>query len=104
MQTIKHRLPNGKEIKLVTIFTLALAVSKDRQTLKRWERMGILPKAPFSISRGKTQIRLYPEYYVIALQKIIKELGIDRGVPLDKIISKAKIYSEIEKLKKEYLK
>ena len=104
MQTIKHVLPNGKEIKLVTIYTLALAVSKDRQTLKRWERLGILPKAPFSTSRGKIQIRLYPEYYVMAVKKIIEVLGIDRGIPLDKIISKAKIYSEIDKAKKECFK
>lgn len=104
MQTLTHKLPNGKEIRLVTVFTLGVAINRDRQTIKRWEKQGILPKAPFSTKRGKMNVRLYPEYFVTALQKIVRELGLARGVALDKIISKAKIYEEIEKAKKEALK
>lgn len=101
MHAYKHTTASGKEIKLYSVQMFAVAINRDRQTVKRWERDGIIPKAPFERKRGKTKMRLYPDYFVKAVGLVIKSLGMARGKSLDKIISKAKIYEAVDKFKKE---
>jgi hypothetical protein len=96
MRAIVHVNAQGKKIRLYSVQLFAMAVGRDKQTIKRWERMNILPKAPFSKKRGKVTMRLYPEYFVKAVSKVMEELKIARGKQLDPIISKAKIWAEID--------
>ena len=100
MKAVIHKA-GGKEMRLFSVQMFAIAVGKDRQTIKKWEKRGLISKAPFMKKRGKIQMRLYPEYFVKAVDNIIKKFKIARGVEVDPIIVKAKIWQEIDRLKKE---
>ena len=91
----------GKELRLFSVQMFAIAIGRDRQTVKKWEKKGLIPKAPFMKKRGKIQMRLYPEYFVKAVDNIIKKFKLARGVEVDPIIVKAKIWQEIDRLKQE---
>ena len=99
MKTLKHKLPSGAEIKLFPVGTLADMIDRDRQTIKRWEKNGMIPKAPFTTHHGKKLVRLYPEYFGRALRRVIKNMGIRKGKSFDAMIVKRKIFNELEKEK-----
>jgi hypothetical protein len=64
--------PNGTEVRLLTIGYLAAALRRSRWTILHWERLGLLPPAPFVINpeRHRAKRRLYPEDYVRELSRI----------------------------------
>lgn len=95
MNTITHNL-DGVNVTLYPVGTFASAINRDRQTVKLWEKMQILPKAPFSQMHGKREVRLYPEWFITAANKIIEAMDIRRGKQMDKIIFASKLRKEID--------
>jgi len=100
MKTLTHTF-KGKEIKLFPVSAFADMINRDRQTIKRWEREGMIPKAPFTKKHGDKNVRLYPEYFIKAVKTVVRLMKIRKGATFDKIIVKRKIFTEIEKQKEK---
>ena len=66
--------PNGTEVRLLTVGYVAAALGRSRWTLLEWERLGLLPKAPFVMNprRHRAKRRLYTEEYVLELARIME--------------------------------
>jgi hypothetical protein len=64
--------PQG-EIRMFTISYMAASLHRTRWTVLHWERIGLLPPAPFVINPkcSRTRRRLYPEHYVEELARIM---------------------------------
>ncbi len=95
MKTVNYEI-EGVNVVLYPVSTFAASINRDRQTVKLWEKLKLLPKAPFSSFQGKREIRLYPEWFITATNKIIDAMQIRKGKAVDKIIFSSKLRKEIE--------
>lgn len=62
----------GKEVTVVPIGLVAKAVGRGVQSLRRYERLGIIPKTPYHSKNGT---RLYTVEQVIQIQKLLTDAG-----------------------------
>ena len=70
---------NGKEVELFTIGELADRLDRQRQTIRKWERDGRIPKATF---RSKSGQRLYTQAQIDAVVRVVDKYGIRQGVAM----------------------
>lgn len=71
----KTFLVNGSPVEFFSIGSLATALNRSVQTVRRWERKGWLPKASFRTS-GKKKDRLYTEVQIKGLIVLAREEGL----------------------------
>jgi hypothetical protein len=57
-KTLSIKLPNGDEVELYTISSLAFALGRSAQLVRKWEISGVIPKTPFKDARKR---RLYTQ-------------------------------------------
>jgi len=100
MKSIIHNV-KGKPIKLHPVSIFASYINRDKQTIKRWEKEGILPKAPFSVPHGDKEVRLYPDYFLRAVKSVVEELKLRRGLVFDKALAKSRIQRAIREEKEK---
>lgn len=72
----KKVVMNGKEVELFTVGALAQAMERSSQTIREWERYGVIPKAPFEVGEGRGKRRLYSRGHIEGLVRIAEEEGI----------------------------
>ena len=77
LRGLRHRIhvvTESGDCDLLTIGHLAAALRRSRWTVLYWERLGLLPGAPFVMNaeRSMTKRRLYPAHYVRALAEVME--------------------------------
>lgn len=75
-KTNKTYIVGGKQVKLYTIGELSRRLDRQHQTIRKWERDGIIPPAQF---RSKTNRRLYTEAQINAIVKVVERYGLKQG-------------------------
>jgi len=75
----------GQTVELVTIGTLAHALGRTTWCVKYWERLGLLPPAPFIINMcdSRTRRRLYPADLVAQAGRLMEHEGWGRRLERD---------------------
>jgi hypothetical protein len=68
---------NGKDTEMYSIGELAQLLDRQSQTVRKWERYGVIPETKFRNQSGR---RLYSKDQVEAVVKIAREEGICQGV------------------------
>lgn len=94
-------LPNGKTIDLFYIGTLAAALGRTTQTVRKWEVGGILPDSCFRDGMGK---RLYSQEQIDAIVKIAEECQIRQGAKLSHTAFSSECYKVLGAIKKKYMR
>lgn len=69
----------GKDIELYTIGELADRLDRQRQTLRKWEKQGIIPQATY---RSGSNRRLYSLNQISAIVSTVEEFQIKQGQPI----------------------
>ena len=72
---------NGKDIGLYRIGEIAKAIKKSVKTLRRWEKLGLLPKPTYK-SRGK---RLYTKEQLETVLLWKKRHKIKQGIAIEEV-------------------
>ncbi len=81
MKRGKIYIVQGKEVELFTIGELARRLEREQQTIRKWEKAGVIP--PTRI-RSKTGRRLYTEGQINALVKLVDKYNIRQGAAIPK--------------------
>jgi hypothetical protein len=69
----------GKDIELYTIGELADRLDRQRQTLRKWEKQGIIPQATY---RSGSNRRLYSLNQISAIVETVEQFQIKQGQPI----------------------
>lgn len=67
---------DGQDISFFTLGELAKKLDRQLQTLRKWEREGIIPEAQY---RSKTGRRLYTEAQINAITETVDKYGLKQG-------------------------
>jgi MerR family regulatory protein len=70
---------NGRETELFTIGELAEQLDRQRQTIRKWEREGIIPAATF---RSKAGRRLYTRPQITAIVDTVNNFELKQGMAI----------------------
>lgn len=82
LRPTRRRDRSGRLIEVCFIGDLARALGKSTATIRRWERVGWLPKSPYvQAVRGGPPRRLYPVRWVMGLTALAEEEGIAHRKP-----------------------
>jgi hypothetical protein len=78
---------DGVSTKLCTIGHVADALNRTGWTIRNWQRLGVIPEAPFLLSPEvpRTRRRLYPAEYVDALNEIAERGYLGRRLNADQL-------------------
>lgn len=102
----KEYIIKGKKMYLYPISYLAKKLSEELgsertpQTIRKWEKEGIIPPAIFRVG-GR---RLYHEKQIEVICKCAKEAGIKQGASLALTDFSINVWEEMRKVNKELLK
>lgn len=77
---LKH-LPDGREVEMFPIGALAKALQRNSVTIRRWIRLGLLPRAsyqtrPLAGTRGDAGRRLFTRRQIEGIAQVAKEEGL----------------------------
>jgi len=75
----KTYIINGVETELFTIGELADQLDRQRQTIRKWEREGIIPAATF---RSKSGRRLYTRKQINAIVDTVNAFELKQGMAI----------------------
>lgn len=95
----KTYLIHGKEVELYSIGELAEMLDRERQTIRKWERAGIIPAATFRTKSGR---RLYTKEQVEAIVKAVEEFDVRQGVAIPQEFVQ-RVHEEFKKAEKKYV-
>lgn len=95
----KTYIINGKEVELFTIGELADRLDRQRQTIRKWEREGIIPAATF---RSKAGRRLYTSEQINAIIKVVEKYDLKQGMAIPPEF-KREVKEEFDKATKKFL-
>lgn len=70
---------DGKELELFTIGELCDRLDRERQTIRKWERDGIIPPAQY---RSKSGRRLYTKQQIDAIVSVVEKYNIKQGITI----------------------
>lgn len=75
----------GMERTMYTSGDLADALDRQRQTIRKWESLGVIPKTPF---RSKSNRRLYTQEQIKAIVSCVEKYDLKQGVkPPDEFVT-----------------
>lgn len=89
----------GEEIELYYINTLANALGRTSQTIRKWEIAGIIPDACFRDKRGR---RLYTAEQINIIVNIAEECRIRQGESIANTGFSKKVHKALEEHNKKY--
>lgn len=69
----------GKDVDLFTIGELADQLDRQRQTIRKWEKQGIIPAATF---RSKSGRRLYTTKQIDAIVNTVNQFELKQGMAI----------------------
>lgn len=70
---------DGVELEMFTIGELAKRLDRQLQTLRKWEKLGIIPQATY---RSGTNRRLYTVNQINAIVNCVRKYNIKQGQPI----------------------
>lgn len=91
---------NGKELTLYPISVLAKRLSKalgderTTQTIRKWEKNGVIPPAIFRVG----QKRLYAKEQMEVICRVAKECGIRQGVAISLTNFSVRVFEEMKEV------
>jgi hypothetical protein len=66
----------GKDLKLYTIGHLCERLERENQTIRKWEKDGLIPPAQY---RSKTGKRLYTKEQIEAIAGVVEKFNLRQG-------------------------
>ena len=97
----KVRLPSGVVVEVYTISALANALERSTLTIRRWEKLGIIPDTFFTDNRG---FRMYSQEQIDIIVSCAREAGIKKGLPLVSTDFSVLCHFRLKDLREKYLK
>ena len=79
MANPKTYIIDGKELEMFTMGELADRLDRQGQTLRKWEKQGIIPQA---IYRSGSNRRLYTRNQIEAIVEVVEKYQIKQGQPI----------------------
>ena len=95
----KFKLPNGQVIDLFYIGSLAAALGRTTNTVRKWEIAGVIPDPFFKDSNGR---RLYSQEQIDAIVRCAERARIKQGLSIANTSFSQWCYKELEVLRKKY--
>lgn len=93
------RVPNGSVVTVYPISKLAEALGRSALTVRRWERIGIIPSTFFVNKRGH---RMYSQDQIDIIVQCAEESGIKRGMPIADTEFSVLCHERLKELKEQY--
>lgn len=97
-KSVLYKTPTGIETTLYSIGTVAEALGRTRQTIRKWEVGGIIPPTPFKING----IRMYSTEHIDALVKCAEQAHLKNGSAISQTTFTKHIYEEFDKINKKF--
>jgi len=72
----KVYMVGNKKVALYSIGVLANAIDRQQQTVRKWEKRGVIPPAQY---RSETGRRLYTKQQVDIVKRLVNKYGIKQG-------------------------
>lgn len=84
----------GKRTTFLKVGELAKVLGRSADTVRRWEKDGVIPKATFVMRQdANTVVRLYSVQQAFGLKKLVREFKVVRGTIIpDEFKRRAKTY------------
>lgn len=95
----EFKLPSGESIELFYIGTLAAALGRTPNTIRKWEISGVIPDPCFQDSNGR---RLYSQEQIDAIVRCAERAKIKQGLSIANTSFSQWCYKELEVLKEKY--
>lgn len=93
------KLPNGQVIELFYIGTLANALGRTTNTIRKWEIAGIIPDPCFQDAYGR---RLYSQEQIDAIVRCAERAKITQGLSIANTSFSQWCHKELDALKEKY--
>lgn len=93
------KLPNGQVIELFYIGTLANALGRTTNTIRKWEIAGVIPDPCFQDANGR---RLYSQEQIDAIVRCAEEAKIKQGLSISNTSFSQWCHKELDALKEKY--
>lgn len=90
--------PTGIKTTLYSIGTVADALGRTRQTIRKWEVGGIIPPTPFKINGN----RMYSTEHIDVLVECAENAHLKNGSPISQTTFTKDAYEGFEKLNKKF--
>ena len=98
---VSYKSPiTGRETTLYSIATLAEALGRTSQTVRKWEVAGIIPQTPFRVS-GK---RMYTEEHIDAIVECAEKAKLSSGNNISNTNFSKNLYKEFERINDLFFK
>lgn len=94
------KLPTGEDIDLYYIGTLASALGRTSDTIRKWEIAGVIPDPFFKDVNGR---RLYSKEQIEAIVKCAERAKIKQGASIAKTSFSRWCHRELENIRKKYV-
>lgn len=102
MPSVKSKITvNGKSMDLYYIQTLAEALGRTSQTVRKWEVAGIIPKTIFKDKLGR---RLYSVEQINIIVRTAEECKINQGKPISHTGFSKKIHAKLNAYAEQFVK
>ena len=94
-------LPNGQKIELFYIGTLASALGRSTNAIRKWEIAGVIPDPCFKDERGR---RLYSQEQIDAIVRCAEKAKIKQGLSIANTSFSTWVHKELAELREKYSK
>lgn len=94
-------LPNGEELELFYIGTLATALGRTTNAIRKWEIAGVIPDPCFRDENGR---RLYTQEQIDAIVRCAERAKIKQGLSIADTSFSTWVHKELAKLREKYSK
>ena len=93
------KLPNGETIELFYIGSLANALGRTTNTIRKWEIAGVIPDPCFQDANGR---RLYSQEQIDAIVRCAEKAKIKQGLSIANTSFSQWCHRELDILKEKY--
>ena len=94
-------LPNGEELELFYIGTLATALGRTTNAIRKWEIAGVIPDPCFRDENGS---RLYTQEQIDAIVRCAERAKIKQGLSIADTSFSTWVHKELAELREKYSK
>lgn len=94
------KLPTGEDIELYYIGTLATALGRKTDTIRKWEIAGVIPDPFFKDSNGR---RLYSKEQIQVIVSCAERAKIKQGASIARTSFSKWCHEGLEELRKKYV-
>lgn len=97
----KITLHNGQELELFYIGTLASALGRSTNAIRKWEIAGVIPDPCFKDEQGR---RLYSQEQIDAIVKCAERAKIKQGLSIANTSFSTWVHKELATIREKYAK